>query len=322
MSTLTDLINKEYEVKKMEKPYLFLDDNWIAAQSGVTRRFCQAEKEAGNPILTKGGERGIGPYSFGWAKKSPPYTAWVGSFDHDKNQYPAFFIASHDGINWDKNRTETDVFNVDVGNVQCAAYTYDTGGIHAPYPYLCAVLYRREPGIDQFHARFRRSKDGAHWEKFDEDPIWTTPGDVLHIFWDEHKKHFAAYYKIYQVLGVTASGENFHACIGSFDIKNKGNTALITGYVRTAENWDSPAVYIKDVELVYGGDDSNDGGGVPTDEKLRIRRVIGYADSADFLHWENEKIIITPPENAPLGDQGYGLTVYRRHDMYRSVSAF
>jgi len=55
---------------------------------------------------------------------------------------------------------------------------------------------------------------------------------------------------------------------------------------------------------------------VPTDEQLRIARVIGYADSADFLHWENEQIVIVPPEGAPLGDQGYGMTVCRRNGMY------
>ena len=305
----------EWTMEPAGNTCLFLDDHWIAAQSGVTRHFHQAEKEADNPAMVKGKERGVGPYAFGWGRKTPPCTAWVGSYDGKKGDYPGFLITSPDGLRWDEARRENDALR-GRGKIQGAAYFYDAGGNYPGYPFLCAQLYRREPGIDRFHARFRRSKDGVHWKKFEEDPVWYTPGDVLSFLWDESRGRYVAYYKVYRILGTTTAGEPFHAYAGSFDIKKGESTARVYGYMRMAEQFGASLPVYMDVELVYGGDASNDGGGLPTDEALRIARVIGYADSADFLHWENERIVIVPPEGAPLGDQGYGMTVSRRHGMY------
>ena len=296
--------------------YLFLDDHWVARQEGVTRRFFTAEKEEDNPVLVKGKERGVGPYAFGWGSKTAPYTAWVGSYDGKKGEYPAFLITSRDGLHWDETRRETDVM-CGLGNVQAAAYMYDPSGNYPGYPYLGAVLYRNAPFVDHFHARMRRSKDGVHWEKFSlADPIWDTTGDVLSFLWDAQKERYVAYYKIYRILGTTTAGEPFHAYSGSFDLKKGETTARFKGYARTAENFGVTRPVYMDVELAYGGDSSDDGGGVPTDEMLRIQRVIGYADSADFIHWENEQVVIVPPEDAPLGDQGYGMAVTLRDGMY------
>ncbi|MCL1952821.1 MAG: hypothetical protein FWF60_08350, partial [Oscillospiraceae bacterium] len=296
--------------------YLFLDDHWIAAQGGVTRRFFAAEKEAGNPVLVKGKERGVGPYAFGWGRKTAPYTAWVGSYDGKKGEYPAFLITSQDGLHWDEARRETDVM-CSLGNVQGAAYLYDPSGSYPGYPYLAAVLYRRTLFVDHFHARFRRSKDGVHWEKFClKDPVWDSTGDVLSFLWDAQKQRYVAYYKIYRIQGTTTAGKPFLAYSGSFDLKKGETTARFKGYARMAESFGTARPVYMDVELAYGGDQTNDGGGLPTDETLRIQRVIGYADSVDFLRWENEQIVIVPPEGAPLGDQGYGMVVTRRNGMY------
>jgi hypothetical protein len=304
-----------------QSSYLFLDDHWVAERDGVTRRFYQAEKEEDNPVLVKGKERGVGPYAFGWGSKTAPYTAWVGSYDLKNGEYPAFLITSQDGIHWDENRRESDVMrllnNPPGSSVQAAAYLYDPSGNYPDYPYLGAVLYRRTLFLDHFHARFRRSKDGVHWEKFSlVDPIWDTMGDVLSFLWDAQKERYVAYYKIYRIQGTTTAGEPFHAYSGSFDLKKGTTTATFKGYARTAENFGVTRPVKMDVELVYGGDSSDDGGGVPTDDKLRIERVIGYADSVDFLHWENEQIVIVPPENAVRGDQGYGMVVAQRGGMY------
>ena len=299
----------------MVNTYLFLDDHWIAEKTEITRRFHPVEKETGNPILLKQeGERSVGPYSFTWGRKTSPYNAWLGSYNNERNKYPAFLTTSPDGLNWDPIRQETDALDIGDGNISGVSYLHDTGENYPGYPYLCMACFRKAPDYDRFHIRFRRSKDGVHWEKFNDDPVWGTPGDVLNIFWDEHKKRFAAYYKIYRIKGTTTDGKPYCAYCGSFKIDKNEKTCKITGYGRMEDNW-GPITDIG-AELIYGGDSSNDGGGVPTDEILRTQRVIGYADSADFLRWENERIIITPPDDAPLGDQYYGLTVSQYHGLY------
>jgi hypothetical protein len=93
------------------------------------------------------------------------------------------------------------------------------------------------------------------------------------------------------------------------DLKIEGNTIRLVG------NTTHPRQPI-DVVLEYAGDTSDDGGGGTTDSKMQMRRVIGYSESSDFLHWENEQIILASPTDAPLGDQTYGMYVTCYGNMY------
>jgi hypothetical protein len=305
--------------------YLFLDDHHIASWSGVTRRFYQAEKE-GAPILKKTEkDGGTGPYTFGWGKKTPPCTAWAADYHADGGKYKALFFTSPDGLRWNNGeRVWADAMEAEQGNVQGAGYFYDESGRYAPYNYLSYVMYRNEPGIDRFHVRFRRSKDGLHYEPFPEDTAWFGPGDVICIFWDEKKRRYVAYFKIYEIRGVTKGGEPFLAHSPSFDTKRRRKSARVSGYLYPGDDIAKPAVRM-DVKLrISGGDDGNDDGrdgnddgtGLFSDDQLRIRRVIAYAESGDFLHWENRRVIIAPPENALSCEQGYGISVVPRHGMY------
>ena len=292
------------------KRYLFLDDHWISRQSGVTRTFHKAVRDNNNPVITRQNyDKGVGPYNFSWIKKDSPYSALFGTFELD-GRYPAFFITSDDGYKWSDACREPDAMTVGEGNKQCAIYVYDKSGLYSDYPYLSAVGLRFAPDCDSFHWRFRRSRDGIRWETFPVDPVWDGPSDVLSIIWDDYKKKYVAYYKVWRYKGTTLEGEPFVA-YGHLDTKiEEGGTVFhLTGTTYL------PRQKI-DVRLQYGGDTSNDGGGAPTDAKMQMARMIAYAESSDFLHWENEQIIIAPPDDAPLGDQSYGMGVNCYGGMY------
>ena len=287
--------------------YLFLDNQWIAKQSGVSRLFHAAVKEQGNPVIVKhDGEENIGPYMFYRGVKQPPCSAWFGSYDG--SNYPLSFTTSVDGSNWNGARYGTNMITVGDGNIQCAVPVYDGSGQYGDYPYLSAQGLRSSPVVAEFHWRFLRSRDGIHWELFPGAPIWEGPSDVMHIQWDQRKERFIAYFKVWRYKGTTLDGKPFVA-YGQLETKIEGNSVRITG------NSYLPKQTI-DVVLEYGGDTSDDGGGGTSDTKMQMARVVGYAESSDFLHWENEQIIIAPPDNAPLGDQSYGMNVTCYGNMY------
>jgi hypothetical protein len=290
--------------------YLFLDDHWIAAQSGVSRRFHPAVKETGNPVITRQtDEKGIGPYVFLWAEKQSPFTAWLTTFVGESNEYPLSFVTSADGINWNSKRQPTDVFTVQGGNQQCAVYLYDDSGKYGDYRYLCAVGFRHTPDVKRYHWRFGRSRDGIHWESFPESPAWVGPSDVMSLMWDRLKKKYVAYYKVWRYAGTTLDGKPF-VTYGDFEMEISGHVCRLFGH----------AIFPKreevDVKLEYGGDTSDDGGGGRSDAKLRMTREVAYAESDDFLHWENEQVVVDTPLDAPLGDQGYGMNVCCYDNMY------
>jgi len=287
--------------------YLFPDDHWIAGQSGVSRLFHPLTKEKDNPVITKRtDEKNIGPYTFTWCNKQPPYSAWFGSYKDD-GSYPAYFVTSGDGMNWDSLRCENDALSIGDGNKQTAVLVRNTSGQFG-YPYLGAQGLRHSPQSDTFHWRFIRSRDGIHWEFFPGEPIWEGPSDVLQIIWDERKKKFVAYYKVWRYKGTTLEGKPF-AAYGHLDTDIEGNVCRITGTTYLPKQ-------TIDVKVQYGGDTSNDGGGGRSDAKMQMARVIGYAESSDFLHWEKEQIILEPSSDAPLGDQSYGMGVFPYGNMY------
>ena len=264
------------------------------------------------------GDTGTGPYTFGWGRRTPPCTAWACDFHLEGGKYHALFFNSPDGLRWNTaSRVRCDALpEDDNGDTQCAAYLYDESGQYAPYNYLAALLYRRESGVDRAHVRFLRSQDGVHYEPFPGGPVWYGPGDVMCFLWDETKQRYVVYYKIYEIKGFTKRGKPFSAHSPSFDVRKKKKvSARVSGWLYQGGDLTKPMVKTN-VKLRYGGDTSNDGGGVGTDRVLSLRRVIAYAESRDFLHWENERVIITPPERAALGDQGYGICVAQRHGMY------
>ena len=280
--------------------YLFLDDHWIREQSGVLRSFHAATKEKYNPLITKKDYgRGYGPYFFVWGRKQFPYTAWFGGYVN----------TSIDCFNWSA-LGELDLSAFAAGNISGAAFLNNESGLYSDYPYLCAVAFRHAPDYNKFHYRFGRSRNGFQWEAIPDNPIWDGPSDVMSMIWDKNKKKFVAYYKVWRYKGTTVDGEPFVA-YGHLDTKveDDGKVFHITGETYLPKR-------TIDVRLQYGGDTSNDGGGAPTDTKMQMIRVLAYAESSDFLHWENEQIIIEPPTDAPLGDQIYGMQVTCYGNMY------
>ena len=297
--------NTEMPVEAGQR-YLFLDDHWISEQSGVTRTFHAAVKEKNNPVITgESGDKGVGPFNFVWGSKQSPYSAWFGTYGSGVH-YPQYFRTSIDGFNWSDTYYETDVLN---GGGSMSCYVLNKSDRYVDYPYLCAQWFAGSSKYyHTYHWELMRSRDGVHWEAFPGNPVWDGPSDVMSIQWDERKKKFIAHYKVWRFKGVTLEGDPFVA-YGHLDTKIEGNALHITGTAYL------PAQTI-DVKLQYGGDTNDDGGGGITDRKVQMTRVIGYAESSDFVRWENERIIIEPPPDAPLGDQSYGMQVTCYGNMY------
>ena len=291
-----------------QRKYLFLDDHFLDKSEQTKRTFYQWEKEAGNPVIIKKYEwEGIGPYVFTAASKCPPYDAWYGTFGGKGDDYPAGFFHSEDGINWNGERQMSN--GTDDGCQGCVGI-FDEGHNFGGYPYVGTALFRRTPDVPEFHVRFRRSKDGVHWEKFPGDPYWYGPSDVLYYFWDKNINKYVAYYKLWKVEGKTLDGKHFLAYFPGFEPTIDGNTFRVQGVSVLPERKDI------DVTLEYGGGTGDDGGGGSIDEKVTMIRIVARAESSDFIHWEKEQVIIEPPEGAPLGDQSYGMYIQPYAGIY------
>jgi hypothetical protein len=288
---------------------LFLDDNFIERCVGAKRTFYSFEKESGNPIITKKYDwEGIGPYRASTeVHPDGGYFMWYATFGGKKGDYPTGYMRSQDCINWVRHPVWLD--SIDDGAAACGAQ-YDLGHHFGEYKYIGIAFYRYEDGIPDPHVRFKRSKDGMHWEYFDGNPFWVGPSDVYFPMWDPLRKKYVLYYKLWKFAGETLDGKRFKCYFPGFDTEIKKNT--FRGYGLSV----LPERRYVDVTLKYSGGSNNDGGGGVVNTSVTMVRVLARAESADFVHWDNEQIIVEPPDDAPLGDQSYGMSVRFYNGLY------
>ena len=118
------------------------------------------------------------------------------------------------------------------------------------------------------------------------------------------------YYKLLKVAGTALDGSAFQAYFPAFDPAIEGNTFRASGLAVLPEKKQI------DVTLRFEGDSPDDGGGGIANKSVTMIRVIARAESDNFIDWYNEKVIIEPPEGAPLGDQTYVMSVQLYTGMY------
>lgn len=288
---------------------LFLDDHDLEQAWDTVRTFHQCEKEVGNPVLTKKlAWEGIGPYS-PCAEPHPDggYNLFYGTYGGKNSDYPSGYMYSADGINWTR-RSEW-LNTIDDGAQACVT-RYDAGCNFGEWRYLGMAFFRSAPGISEPHIRFRRSRDGINWEPFPGNPYWIGPSDVYSFMWDPNRNKYVLYYKLWKLAGETLAGESFVSYFPGFDPEEGKDTFRAQGYAVLPER--RPV----DVTLKYAGSSANDGGGGYVSSSITMIRIVARAESVDFVHWDHEQVIIEPPEDAPLGDQSYGLFVRMYQGLY------
>jgi len=288
---------------------LFLDDTALEHSEGTERTFHAWKKECGNPIIVKKYDwEGIGPYNAHTeAHPDGGYCMWYGTYGGKNSDYPTGYMRSQDGINWIRHPVWLNT--IDDG-AQAGGGQFDEGHNFGEYKYIGIAIYRFEDGIPDPHIRFKRSKDGIHWEYFPGNPYWIGPSDVFSFVWDPVRRKYILYYKLWKLAGETLDGKPFKCYFPGFDTTAGKDSFRGWGYAVLPERRNV------DVTLKYDGNSSHDGGGGVVNSSVTMIRIIARAESTDFVHWENEQVIIEPPADAPLGDQSYGMSVRWYNGLY------
>src|SRR5439155_1604158 len=78
------------------------------------------------------------------------------------------------------------------------------------------------------------SPDGIIWKEYPSNPVWRVPSDIIHVMWDERRRRFVAYYKVWEVTGTEIRADGSEAKLvahmPSFDQKKLTNgTVELTG---------------------------------------------------------------------------------------------
>lgn len=260
--------------------YLFLDDEPIAEQRGLTRTVHSAVKHPDNPIFV--GERpwegAVSPSTILFDDEEGLFKLWYGTFARVPGALGTFvscYATSADGLHWDRPDLDAIEFEGSTRNNLCAV---DTGGLS-----VLKDRHERDParrykalywGAGRSRSgAFERSwmgssggswgicvafsPDGTHWTKHADNPVLTGTGDTQSIVgWDERYGKYVAYIRP-----------------GRHDVKGRR-------------------------------------AGIP-------RRVIGRAESDDFVTWTEPLTVLVPDADDALQAEHYAMHVrpYHGHDI-------
>ena len=338
-----------------ENRYLLLDEAIVSAAERCPLVFFAAVKDPSNPVISKTLPwEGNGVSAWNGSILLDPdtgrYRFYYSTFEDDRGPgRPSLYLGgiaeSVDGLSWKK--PETFPFRFRGVPTACGCWLDDEAetaldpsgprsfdAVYDPRPecppeerYKALGLRRQGGGICVFC-----SGDGIRWRKRSPDPVWWACSDIIHPFWDEKKGRFVCYFKLWklfaQVPDDTAPGgfrpASFLSWGGFSPEKREDGLTAVTG------DWidlhpESRASVERRTILVRSGDlGADDGGGANLTGAYYFRRVVHYAESADFLHWEHEQEVLDTDERDrpsaniqlaqvfPMG--GYYLAFLNVHD--------
>jgi len=292
---------------------LVLDDAIVACQPGTKRIFHEWMKDPQNPILVKEYEwEGVGPFTMGSVIHDPVsghYNMGYCTYHPRTGDYRAGLAVSDDGLHWQRNPDgcpKGGALSIAVNpNRKAGEYRYFT------------MDYMRETGQLPGRAMFRQSRDGFEWEPFPSNPWWEGPSDVINIIWDSGHQCYASYHKLWLVKGTTADGQLIRTCFSGFDLVQENmNRVRITGREIFPEPHDASYLFIS------GKNGKNDGGGGMVTQDIATLRVIGRAESKDFIHWYHHEIVFSPDEQDEIDVQYYGMPVFEYEGMYMAFPRY
>jgi hypothetical protein len=292
---------------------LLLDDHTVARAANLTQRFFPADKHPANPVMRRTEPwEGIGPYIWGnrlmQDEKTNLFRLWYITYDYAGNFYRWGYATSPDGIGWTKP---------DLGVERYADAPATNLLPLGPHPEKGTRSIARDPRPETpierryLGVRFTYegeyvsfSPDGIAWKEHPQSPSWFVPSDIIHVMWDEPRKRFIAYYKLWELAGteVTAAGEEkpFLAYMPTFTpTKLPDNKESFEGPVIHFKLSASAEVTNEKFVLRAANQGKDDGGGTSLSGAWRAKRVQAFADSEDGIHWSNEQVVLRADENDP-----------------------
>ncbi|MBO9607343.1 MAG: hypothetical protein J7639_15380 [Paenibacillaceae bacterium] len=264
------------------------------------------EKEDGPVFVKEQAWEGVGPYAYNlvtFDSADSTYKMWYATYDPESRRYPTGYAESSDGLAW-KRRPE--MIPAGPGRVVVdprankGDYRFFSIGYHGPEGEL--------PG----RAVFQRTKDGLDWQPFEGNPWWQGPSDVIDVLWDSQRECFVSYHKLWRVTGTTVEGEAVKAYFAVFVQKKDEDNAIL--HLSGDELF--PDIHAVSYDLVNKSSGKDDGGGAIVTNDIAMLRVIGRAESKDFIHWTDHEVIVEPLTDDPIDVQYYGMPVVEYEGLY------
>ena len=298
-----------------DRVVLLLDDQVIFETRGVRQSFHGATKDPTNPVIaaTEPWE-GRGPYVWNTRLLRHPdtgqYRLYYIGFCVEDNHYRWGLAVSADGIVWEKPDLNIEVYD---GH---AARNQLTGGPHPDKAVRTVVCDPRPecPISERFKGlRFTYdgiyvsySRDGERWTEDPGNPVWQVASDAFNALWDERRQAFVAYYKVWEVCGETPDASysgGFRPVVAhypTFTTTSRDDGLIdVIGPRITFHEEESASVVDSVLTLKHGPQSQDDGGGASLTGVWYARRVQAWAQSADWRHWSNERVVL----HADAGDR-------------------
>ena len=310
--------------------YLLLDETTVAAAADCPLVFFSAVKDPANPVIRRTfAWEGNGVSAWGGTILRDPesgrYRFYYSTFEDEGPGHPSLYLGgvaeSSDGLVWEKPETIPFEFRGIPSVCGCWLDDEDCTVLDPAGPRSFEAVYDPRPECppeERYKAlQCRRriggvcvlcSGDGLRWRKLRPDPVWWACSDIIHPFWDEKKGRFVCYFKLWklfaQVPDDTAPGgfrpASFLSWGGFSAEKREDGLTAVTG------EWidlhpESHATVERRTVLVRSGElGADDGGGGNLTGTYYFRRVVHYAESRDFVHWEHEREILDTDERDRL----------------------
>lgn len=292
---------------------LLLGNHTVAHTSGLTQKLIPAQKHPANPVMRQSENwEGVGPYVWGNRLMQDEATGlfrlWYIAYDYAGNFYRWGYATSPDGLAWTKPHLGVERYADAPATNLLPLGPHPEKGTRsiARDPRPETPPERRYLGVrftyDGEFVSF--SPDGIHWNEHPLSPSWHVPSDIIHVMWDDRRKQFIAYYKLWELTGteITAAGEErpYLAYMSTFT-----NTKLPDDN----ESFDAPvirfnpsaAAEVKNEKFVLraANQGKDDGGGTSLSGSWTAKRVQAWASSDDGIHWQNEQVILRADEKDP-----------------------
>ncbi|MGI8604288.1 MAG: hypothetical protein ACR2OZ_15030 [Verrucomicrobiales bacterium] len=256
---------------------------------------------------------GVGPYIWGnrlmQDEKTRELRLWYIGYDFNGNFYRWGYSTSRDGLDWHKP---------DLGLERIDGASAKNCLPLGPHPEKGTRSIARDPRPDTPpHRRYLGvrftydgefvsfSPDGISWHEHPANPVWLVPSDIIHVMWDEPRRRFTAYFKIWEVAGVEvqtadAAAKPFITHMPWFNVKKAadGKAEFDGPCVEFRSNAAADVVKKKFV-LRAGNQGLDDGGGTSLSGAWTAKRVQCWASSEDGIHWTNEQVVLRADDRDP-----------------------
>ncbi len=308
---------------------LFFDNRVIEETRGLKRVAHPAEKYEGNPIMVKEKPwEGSGPYLYGTVLRDEDdgiFKMWYHTYVGGRPDYFTLYATSEDGIDWqrpefnvvdDPRLTEPNNVVILGSGLPNYRQPHSPSVIYTPWDPDPGKRYKMlywdisSKGMADFAglcAAF--SSDGIHWVNYEHNPVFDVPSDVNCACWDPIGKRYLLHHKMWHVEGDVVNVEGVDFPVGNISYWQGFNgPEEVDGKWRV---WGGRVVDYSTPEPRSGV------ATVDYAHKPLLWRCAARAESKDFIHWGNIKIIFdVTAEQYPQGLSYHGRAGFPYEGMY------